>query len=77
VYLAEIVTDAEDAWVRTTLRIKELVRGVKRAVVRVEKVYDFCDSESSASVESSDLSSGDLSNEYTASFVKLPPYGRI
>lgn len=36
VYLAEIVTDAEDVWLRATLCIKELVRGVG-AVALVKK----------------------------------------
>jgi hypothetical protein len=71
-YLAEIVTDAEDVWVRTMLCIKDLIRGEKRAVIQVERAYDFWDSESFASIESSDLSSDDSSNKYTASFVKLP-----
>jgi hypothetical protein len=67
VYLAEIVADAEDVWVRTTLRIKDLVGGEKRAVMR-ERAYNFWDSESSASAES--FASADSSNEYSVNFVK-------
>ena len=47
VYLAEIVTDAEDAW--ATYYCKELVWGVERAVVHVRKSYDFYSSESDSS----------------------------
>jgi hypothetical protein len=40
--------------------------------VRVERAYDFGNSESSASAESSDLSSTDLSNKYSVNFIKCP-----
>ncbi|RHZ73746.1 hypothetical protein Glove_229g125 [Diversispora epigaea] len=64
-YIPEIVTDAEDAWVRTTLRIKDLnAKKGGRVIVHAKNgVDEFYDSTSS----NSDSDTSDLSDSSTSS----------
>ncbi|CAJ0900704.1 2188_t:CDS:2 [Entrophospora sp. SA101] len=62
-YLLEIVTNAEDAWVRTTLRIKNYEEKGSRVIVSVNKISesDSFDSDSSnSSSSSSDSENGEV-----------------
>ncbi|CAJ0835312.1 13189_t:CDS:2 [Entrophospora sp. SA101] len=61
-YIPEIVTDTEDAWVRTTLRIKDLkTKKGGRVIVSVNKIINDVHNFTSDSDTSSDNDSGNSS----------------
>nr|CAG8655422.1 2817_t:CDS:2 [Entrophospora candida] len=62
-YLPEIVTDAEDAWVRTTLRIKNFEEKGSRVIVSVNKSNNT----HTVLVSESDSSYNDSSNSSSSS----------
>ncbi|CAG8569343.1 2620_t:CDS:1 [Ambispora leptoticha] len=73
-YIPEIVTDAEDAWVRTTLRIKNLTeKKGERVIVSVNKrdIHDFYKilpgESKDFNTSNSDTSDSDSSNSSTSS----------
>ncbi|CAG8497729.1 17480_t:CDS:1, partial [Cetraspora pellucida] len=79
-YIPEIMTDAEDAWVRTTLHIKNLTeKKEKRVIVSVSErdIHDFykilpgkskdLGTSNSDTFSNSDTSDSDSSNSSTSS----------
>ncbi|RHZ78656.1 hypothetical protein Glove_158g13 [Diversispora epigaea] len=70
-YIPEIVTDAEDAWVRTTLRIKNLAeKKGRRVIVCVTKKYvdEFYESASSNSNDAEHRTFGSSDTSDTSGF---------